>query len=385
MASDSKQPGMFDAFGPGKSGPSQPKKPSQPPSKPVDIKPPIPVPGRVKPEAQPSGVRITPPKPVVPVLKEAKAIQPKPQETRPPGQKPVESKGVVPELREAKRVQPAASKPSRLEDSLKAPSKVEGPEMPAKPAAAPPASPIAAAPAAPAAPAPKPAPAPAPARPVGTAPAPVLTPGGVKPATSAGAPGAPKPAPSVGPAKDAGGLGGQGDVHVMKFGQKSEVVFGLSYQALIVTLVVAFAAIVVIVLLAVAIAGRGGDTPVTKGDGKSTTETGKSTTETGKSTTETPATEGEFPPGTYYSVQVLTVKNEPERLREIESVKEFLKEYRVGVVVRRVNKRGDLVSLFAGAFLREHKSDAEVLAKRIQGLNYHGRYEFKTAQVVSIQ
>jgi len=64
---------------------------------------------------------------------------------------------------------------------------------------------------------------------------------------------------------------------------------------------------------------------------------------------------------------------------------EFLKTMRVAPLVKQVNLKGDRVSLFAGAFTREQKADAEVLASRLRMMIFRNRKEFKDAQVVSVK
>ncbi len=342
MVFGKKQPEMFDAFRQKSDKPDTAKRPgeSPPEPKPVNLKPPVPVPGRIKPPVNPAGAPAGGTKRFVPELKEAKPVSSKPATPKPAESTPAEP--------------PKTPEPKLFEDKSPAPA----PSAPASAAATP-----------------KPAPMPGVTRPAS---APVT-----RPATpSASASRLAGTASGAAGASALGGLRDSKDVHVVELGKKPEVVFGLSYHALTWAIVIAFAAVLLVVVLAVTVF-RGGSTPEkTTGAPLPGRTTGGGPTEPSQPTK--PA-EGLFPPGTYYSVQVLTVKNEPARLKELDAVEVFLKEQRVGEVVRKVSRRGDLVSLFAGAFLREHKADAEVLAKRIQKMVYHTRYEFKDAQVVTTQ
>jgi hypothetical protein len=354
MVFGKKPPDRFDAFGPKKGGgPEDKSRDPKPSSKPLDLKPPVPTPGNVKRPPPPSGAA---PKPVVPKLQEAKPLprsgtpsaktpEPKAAETKPPASK-------APEVK-APDVRPVT------------------PTAPATPASTPSGG--------------RPVPVPGVTRPT-SAPGPV--PGGVRPASSApaasarlrsaetAAPGAPKPAgPAAPPADGLGALKASKDVHVVEFGKKREVVLGLSYQALITAVVIAFAAIVIIVLIAVALfRGGGSDTKTGEGDrGKNTVGGGD---EGGKVA---PASPG-FPAGMYWTVKVLTVRNEPARRTELGEVIRFLSgKMDVQPLVTYESKTREWLTLFAGAFLKDKKADADAMAARLRVMVFRDRKEFRDA------
>ena len=187
-----------------------------------------------------------------------------------------------------------------------------------------------------------------------------------------------------------GKLKASDDVHVVELGKKPEVIFGLSYQALILGVIGLAVVVIFAILIGGAIGGwgkhRADTTKPGKGlgvvapSGKGVPAKGDAAVESGTSSRTNP-----LPPGTYYCVQVLSVANTAERLRALDEDMEFLKTMRVAPLVKQVNLKGDRVSLFAGAFTREQKADAEVLASRLRMMIFRNRKEFKDAQVVSVK
>jgi hypothetical protein len=184
-------------------------------------------------------------------------------------------------------------------------------------------------------------------------------------------------------ASNLSGLRDSKDLHVVEVGKKPEVVFGLSYTALAWIIAGIVGAVIVIVLVAVAIGRFSGSGDTSK---KSTSPTETSKTEPGAKTDKTEkAPASPFPAGTYYTVQVLAVKNDPARMKELDGAEAFLKKNLKASdpVVRRANASNTMVSIFAGAFTKEQKSEAEAMAKRISMLMYNNRYDFKGANVVA--
>ena len=372
MVFGKKQPDMFDAFGPKKGGgPEDPTRGPKPSGKPLDIKPPVPTPGNVKRPEPPSGAVS---KPVVPKLAEAKPLprsgtppakapEPKVSETKPPAPKAPEIK--APDVRPVAPSAPVASAPIAsgarpvpvpgVTRPTSAPGPVPGGIRPASSAPRPVSGGV---------------------QPASSAPGPV--PGGVRPApsTPGAAPGASKPTgPAAPPADGLGAMRASKDVHVVEFGKKREVVLGLSYQALITAAVIAFAAVVVIVLIAVALFRDGSDTKTGETDrGRDTA--GNAGDEGGKVA---PASPG-FPAGMYWTVKVLTVKNEPARLKEVDDVIRFLSgKMDVQPLVKYESKTREWVTLFAGAFVKDKKADADALAARLRLMIFRGRNEFRDA------
>ncbi len=390
---DKKQPEMFEAFrqskGDKEAEPLQGLHPPPPSGRPLDVKPPIPMAGKVKPPVVPSGQQA--PKPIVPTLEEAKARAPEP--------------GLFDDKDAPPKPQGPAEKPRAA-----APAAPVAPIAPVAPVMPAPATPVTPAPAAPvsdikvihrdatpaaakpsvpaAAPSPIVPPVPVASKPV----APIVAPAAAAPrpvaSVAAQAPRAAAPSTPAQPARQSvapgasnlNGLKDSKDLHVVEFGKKSEVVFGLSYHALAWILAGIVGAVIVIVLVAVAI-GR----HATPGDSAKKTEPAK--TESGNKTTGTtlPPATSPFPAGTYYTVQVLRVTNDASHLKDLDAVEAFLKKDKhLTPVVRRTSARGDMVSVFVGAFTREQKPEADAMAKRIQMLMPNSKYDFKGANVVSL-
>ena len=175
------------------------------------------------------------------------------------------------------------------------------------------------------------------------------------------------------------------DVHFLPLGQRVQVVVALSYHALIVVIIV-FAVFSLLV-------GFAGHTIGLRAQGvaKQPTPVGKMGVQPGGTATRGGApTRGGVvaPKEIYYRVQVLTVRKIPARLRALDEDMAFLRRppNPVPDVLKRVSRRGDMVSLFAGAFGKNELKQAEELATRLRLMKVPGRSdEFKGAKVVPVQ
>jgi hypothetical protein len=289
------------------------------------------------------------------------AAQGKPQQAKPVAAKPVlpiatptkpaEFKPAAPKAAEVKPAAPAPVLPKPAEVKPAAPQATEAKSAPVVAAA--------------------PTPVVAPARPV--------IGGAVKPAAAVAGGAASRPTAASGSTASELKKLEKDDVHVVALGGKPEVIFGLSYHALIVGIIAVVVAGVLVFLVALWLGHRGkpADTAKKPPAGKLDVVSGKES-----KTGETPA-----PVATdvYYRVQIMTVTNTPDRLRALDEDLAFLKTMHVDNLVKQTNRKGDRVSLFAGAYTREQKADAEALASRVKLMLFHNRKEFKDAQVVTVQ
>jgi hypothetical protein len=64
---------------------------------------------------------------------------------------------------------------------------------------------------------------------------------------------------------------------------------------------------------------------------------------------------------------------------------EFLAKQRIPSLIKRTSRRGDRISLFAGAFTVQQRDAAERLAERLRLMTVQGRKEFKDAQVIPVR
>jgi len=176
------------------------------------------------------------------------------------------------------------------------------------------------------------------------------------------------------------------DVHFLPLGQRVQVVVALSYHALIVVIIV-FAVFSLLVGFAghtIGLRPQGVVKPPTPVKKMGVQPGGVTPTRGG------PPTPGGMvaPKEIYYRVQVLTVRNTRARLRALDEDMAFLRRppNPVPDVLKRVSRRGDMVSLFAGAFGKDEQKQAEELATRLRLMKVPGRSdEFKGAKVVPVR
>jgi len=175
------------------------------------------------------------------------------------------------------------------------------------------------------------------------------------------------------------------DVHFLPLGQRVQVVVALSYHALIFAIIV-FAVFSLLVGFIGHTIGSRPEGVVKPPPARRMGVEGVDDTATRGGT---PARGGVVAPKEiHFRVQVLTVRNTPARLRALEEDMAFLSQppNPVPDVLKRVNRRGDMVSLFAGAFGKDESKQAEELAKRLRLMKVPGRSdEFKGAKVVPVR
>jgi len=176
------------------------------------------------------------------------------------------------------------------------------------------------------------------------------------------------------------------DVHVFPLGQRTNVVFQLSYNALVVVIICVVLFGVLMACLGYALSSR--PAPVAK-----SAETGKQPAGvgviSGKDDGDTKgASKGVVVTPTRkprYRVRVLTVPNTPVRRAALMEDVEFLKSSGIKDVVHQDSRRGRSILLYAGAFTAEQRQAAEALAQQLKTMQFRGRYEFADARVVEVE
>ena len=180
------------------------------------------------------------------------------------------------------------------------------------------------------------------------------------------------------------------DAHFLPLGDRAQVVFSLSYNALIVVIVVFVLFSLLIGFVGYTVGTRW---PQLKGQKSVVGEEilrpargGVSATRGGRPTRGGTPTRGGAPVATRasYTVKVLEVPNTPTRSQAVDRDIAFLKRQRVDPVVKQVNRRTNTIVLLAGAFRENEKVEAEQLKTRLRLMTVDGRREFKDAQVVPV-
>jgi len=174
------------------------------------------------------------------------------------------------------------------------------------------------------------------------------------------------------------------DVHVFGLGERANVVFALSYNALM-------AVIIVFVIFAVLMCFLGytlGSRPATTAPEESGPVGVKKVVGVGKdgggTAGQTTGGTGGAPPvvpKSYWTVRVLTVENTPERERALQEVIAVLQQQGIRPLVKQVGPRSGKVLLYAGAFAENDRASADRLAERLRRIKVHGRNDLAGATV----
>ena len=180
--------------------------------------------------------------------------------------------------------------------------------------------------------------------------------------------------------------------HVIPLGHMAQVVFPVSYNALLMLIIV----VVVVIFMAFFVGYQLGlrsqataptgpvggveiGKPGTSGNG------GLDVHDPGSGTKVDQTKPKPSPPTTtvYWRVQILTVPNNPRRLAALQEAVNVLTRNGIKNVSKR--RSGSQVVLYAGAFKKADKAQAERLMRRIRGYTVNTRKEFRDARVVRTQ
>jgi len=174
------------------------------------------------------------------------------------------------------------------------------------------------------------------------------------------------------------------EVHFLPLGERPQVVFALSYNWLILVIIV-FVMSAMLLFFAGQTIGSRSAPAVTKPRVREAVENKTAQKKPVEPKPVEPKPVEPKPVEVYYRVQLLTVQNVAARVRSLDDAAQFLRLQQVPDVIKRVNRRGDKVSLFAGAFGKDQRDAAERLAGRLRLMKLNGRLEFSGAQVVPVQ
>ncbi len=175
------------------------------------------------------------------------------------------------------------------------------------------------------------------------------------------------------------------DAHFLPLGQRAQVIFALSYNALMVVIIVFVLFGLLVGFVGYTVGSRWpqlGRRPVSGGQPAVGPVRGGA-----------PAVRGGGPArggapvasDIYYRVKVLEVRNTSVRRQAVEKDVAFLKRQRVGPVIQRLNPRTNMIAVFAGTFGKDEMDQAEQLKARVRVMTVDGRREFEKAQVVSVR
>ena len=174
------------------------------------------------------------------------------------------------------------------------------------------------------------------------------------------------------------------DVHVFPLGQRTDVVFRLSYNALtgVIIVLVLFGVLMGCLGYAIGVRSAPSSKPVAvAGDGSGVGVI----VEKDEMTKEETSKGGVPTKKIRYRIRVLTVPNTPERRAAIDEDIAFLNQNGVKDIVKQESRRGSSILLYAGAFTADQRQAAEALAQQLQKMPFRGRDEFKDARVVTVE
>jgi len=174
------------------------------------------------------------------------------------------------------------------------------------------------------------------------------------------------------------------DVHVFPLGERANVVFALSYNALIAVIVVFVVFSVLMAFVGYTIASRTTDEPAVAGPigvipAKKKAPVGGHATTHGGGRTVTPTK-----PKAYWRVQVLTVRDTEARRQALKEVMAELESQGIKPLEAFRRQNTGMLVLYAGAFKEDDREGAERLARQLRGIRVNGRDDLKDAKVYAI-
>jgi hypothetical protein len=180
------------------------------------------------------------------------------------------------------------------------------------------------------------------------------------------------------------------EVHVFPLGVRANVVFALSYNALIVV-VLALALVVLMTGFLGYTLGVRTATPAVATPGE-IEDTGELEAVPPKKDVEPPPKKDEtgkgvIPPSRQvaYRIRVLTVPNTREREQAVMEDKRILEQHGLSEVIVQKSRTGAHLLLYAGAFTADERDKAEAVVQQIKRIRVSGRYEFRDARVVPVR
>jgi len=181
------------------------------------------------------------------------------------------------------------------------------------------------------------------------------------------------------------------DAHFLPLGERAQVVVSLSYNVLIVVIIVFVLFSVLIGFVGYTVGmrwpGLKAGPPVVREETSQPVRGGGMAVRGGQPAGVGVPARGGAPVATVrakYTVKVLEVPNTPTRSQAVDMDIAFLKRQRVEPVVKQINSRMNTIAILAGAFKESERDQAEQLMKRLRMMTVDGRLEFKDAQVVPV-